>query len=374
MREEPDITELKKKLREKRKASKSKEPVAPKEETVEREKLEKRETTEESDVAIQENQLIDEPVIERYGEDDIESPEEFKQKDKRTEKPDSKVKVKKSKKKPRVKRKKLNINYLKVSLVLLTVLVIFFALYYLIGNKSDVKEIEIVGAEHLSTDEILSRSEIAKGDKMYLANLGKAEKNIALLPIVESIDVSRDFPNKIVMKVKERDVVAYVESKGKYYPVLESEQVLRGFDMVPTDAPIIHFFDGVEFEGIVKSLNQMNAQILSMISEIFYRPNKETNSRIQIYMNDGQEIIGDLHTIGDKINYYAGMKEEIGDKKGLIDLEVSNTFLPYNSGEATRIKQNIHNIPTQAPYLEDIEASLDRMKRSLEALKKEDEK
>lgn len=270
-------------------------------------------------------------------------------------------------------KKKRNINYKKWSIILFSATIIFLVASYLISSKSDVKEIVVNGNEHLSTEEILERSEIKEKDKMYLTSEGKAEQNISLLPIVESITVERDFPNTVNITVKEFDVVAYVESKGRYYPVLENEQILRGFDMTPTDAPIIHFFDGVEFEGMVKSLKQMNPQILAMISEIFYRPNEETNSRIQLYMNDGQEIVADYNTIGDKIDYYAGMKKEIGNKKGLIDLEVSNTFLPYSSEEVVRIKQSMRSVPRQVPYIEEIEASLEDIKRSLKALEIENE-
>ena len=270
-------------------------------------------------------------------------------------------------------KKKRNINYKKWSIILFSATIIFLVASYLISSKSDVKEIVVNGNEHLSTEEILERSEIKEKDKMYLTSEGKAEQNISLLPIVESITVERDFPNTVNITVKEFDVVAYVESKGRYYPVLENEQILRGFDMTPTDAPIIHFFDGVEFEGMVKSLKQMNPQILAMISEIFYRPNEETNSRIQLYMNDGQEIVADYNTIGDKIDYYAGMKKEIGNKKGLIDLEVSNTFLPYSSEEVVRIKQSMRSVPRQVPYLEEIEASLEDIKRSLKAFEIESE-
>lgn len=273
-------------------------------------------------------------------------------------------------KKPKEKR---NIDYKKWSIILFSATILFLATSYLISSKSDVKEIVVKGNEHLSTEEILERSEIKEKDKMYLTSEGKAEQNISLLPIVESITVKRDFPNTVNITVKEFDVVAYVESKGRYYPVLENEQVLRGFDMTPTDAPIIHFFDGSEFEGMVKSLKQMNPQILAMISEIFYRPNDETNSRIQLYMNDGQEIVADYNTIGEKIDYYAGMKKEIGNKKGLIDLEVSNTFLPYSSEEVVRIKQSMRSVPRQVPYLEEIEASLEDIKHSLNALKIENE-
>ena len=270
-------------------------------------------------------------------------------------------------------KKKRNINYKKWSIILFSATIIFLVASYLISSKSDVKEIVVNGNEHLSTEEILERSEIKEKDKMYLTSEGKAEQNISLLPIVESITVERDFPNTVNITVKEFEVVAYVESKGRYYPVLENVQILRGFDMTPTDAPIIHFFDGVEFEGMVKSLKQMNPQILAMISEIFYRPNEETNSRIQLYMNDGQEIVADYNTIGDKIDYYAGMKKEIGNKKGLIDLEVSNTFLPYSSEEVVRIKQSMRSVPRQVPYIEEIEASLEDIKRSLKALEIENE-
>lgn len=270
-------------------------------------------------------------------------------------------------------KKKRNIIYKKWSIILFSATILFLSTSYLISSKSDVKEIIVKGNEHLLTEEILERSGIKEKDKMYLTSEGKAEQNISLLPMVETITVERDFPNTVNITVKEFDVVAYVESKGRYYPVLENEKVLRGFDMTPTDAPIIHFFDGIEFEGMVKSLKQMNPQILAMISEIFYRPNDETNSRIQLYMNDGQEIVADYNTIGEKIDYYAGMKKEIGNKKGLIDLEVSNTFLPYSSDEVVRIKQSMRSVPRQVPYLEEIETSLENIKHSLKALKIENE-
>ena len=67
------------------------------------------------------------------------------------------------------------------------------------------------------------------------------------------------------------------------------------------------------------------------------------------------------------------MKKEIGNKKGLIDLEVSNTFLPYSSEEVVRIKRSMRSVPRQVPYLEEIEASLEDIKRSLKALEIESE-
>lgn len=401
MKDEPNIDELKKKLR------KNKNEDTPK--TEQKKEIKETESIHSSDnhapIQQEENdhEELDGCVIEHYKDNDDKEEQKENKKDTESEatstKDDSdsielnetqdKIEVteltslepieseEKSDSEPenieKKPKKKRNINYKKWSIILFSATIIFLVASYLISSKSDVKEIVVNGNEHLSTEEILERSEIKEKDKMYLTSEGKAEQNILLLPIVESITVERDFPNTVNITVKEFDVVAYVESKGRYYPVLENEQILRGFDMTPTDAPIIHFFDGVEFEGMVKSLKQMNPQILAMISEIFYRPNEETNSRIQLYMNDGQEIVADYNTIGDKIDYYAGMKKEIGNKKGLIDLEVSNTFLPYSSEEVVRIKQSMRSVPRQVPYIEEIEASLEDIKRSLKALEIENE-
>lgn len=401
MKDEPNIDELKKKLRKNKNEDTSK--------TEQKKEIKETESIHSSDdhapIQQEENDYeeLDGCVIEHYTDNDDEKGQKENKKDTESEetstKDDSdsielnetqdKIEVteltslepseseEKSDSEPenieKKPKKKRNINYKKWSIILFSATIIFLVASYLISSKSDVKEIVVNGNEHLSTEEILERSEIKKKDKMYLTSEGKAEQNISLLPIVESITVERDFPNTVNITVKEFEVVAYVESKGRYYPVLENVQILRGFDMTPTDAPIIHFFDGVEFEGMVKSLNQMNPQILAMISEIFYRPNEETNARIQLYMNDGQEIIADYNTIGDKIDYYAGMKKEIGNKKGLIDLEVSNTFLPYSSEEVVRIKRSMRSVPRQVPYLEEIEASLEDIKRSLKAFEIESE-
>lgn len=401
MKDEPNIDELKKKLRKNKNEDTSK--------TEQKKEIKETESIHSSDdhapIQQEENdhEELDGCVIEHYTDNDDEKGQKENKKDTESEetstKDDSdsielnetqdKIEVteltslapseseEKSDSEPenieKKPKKKRNINYKKWSIILFSATIIFLVASYLISSKSDVKEIVVNGNEHLSTEEILERSEIKEKDKMYLTSEGKAEQNISLLPIVESITVERDFPNTVNITVKEFEVVAYVESKGRYYPVLENVQILRGFDMTPTDAPIIHFFDGVEFEGMVKSLNQMNPQILAMISEIFYRPNEETNARIQLYMNDGQEIIADYNTIGDKIDYYAGMKKEIGNKKGLIDLEVSNTFLPYSSEEVVRIKRSMRSVPRQVPYLEEIEASLEDIKRSLKAFEIESE-
>lgn len=371
MKDDFNIDELKKKLKKDRKESLTKETTKSEEEkvptlTTEKEVLDliKKESSEKN------NDSLDETLIENYRDEEkdalnieYDSDEDENKVDEKENKNKFKEKLK-SIKKPKVKLP--NINYLKLFLIILLLAVISVLSIYLISSWSAVKEIEVNGNVNLEKEEILERSGIKEGNKMYLLQTNKAEENIKVLPIVEKINVEREWPNKVVIDVEEYEIVGFVESHRNYYPVLENKRVLRGFHMAPENAPIIHFFEGKEFDGLVDSLNDVNPEILRTISEIYYRPHDESYKRIQVLMNNGQEIIADYTTFGKKINYFEGMSNAIGDKSGVIDLEVSNAFIPYSTDEARRVKRDMSRIPKHAPYLEEIDENLESIKKALD--------
>lgn len=366
MKDDFNVDELKKKLKKDRKENPTKATPKSDEEkvptlTTEKEVLNliKKESSEKN------NDSLDETLIEDYRDEEKYALNIEYDTDEAENKEESKFKDKlKSIKRPKFKLP--NINYLKLFLIILLLSVISILSVYLISSWSAVKEIEVNGNVNLEKEEILERSGIKEGDKMYLMQTNKAEENIKVLPIVEKINIEREWPNKVIIDVEEYEIVGFVESHRNYYPVLENKRVLRGFHMAPENAPIIHFFEGKEFDGLVDSLNDVNPEILRTISEIYYRPYEESNTRIQVLMNNGQEIIADYTTFGEKINYFEGMRNAIGDKSGIIDLEVSNAFIPYSTEEARRVKRDMSRIPKHAPYLEEIDENLESIKKALD--------
>lgn len=252
-------------------------------------------------------------------------------------------------------------------------LVILFAgvlLWYVFSSASNVKEVNISGNSLISDEELSERLQFGTGDKMFSANTGRAEENIELLPAIEEVTIGRDWWNGIEVNVQEFRPLAYVSKEGSYYPVLENRRVLRGYPGIPNDAPILHYFEGEEFDTLVNNLNEIEPAILEGISEIYYRPSDSSSTRIHMFMNDGQEVVADYRTVADKMNYYIGIRNEIGDEgtKGVIDLEIGSSFLPYDSEEAREIKQGIYKEPVQAGYIEDVSGSLAEVKDVLRNL------
>jgi cell division protein FtsQ len=271
-------------------------------------------------------------------------------------------------KKQRRKRPRLKFTRTHFYLMLLMLLVSLVGLliWYVASSASEVKNIEISGNQLISDEEVEERLQFGTGDRMFSANLSRATENIAMLPAVEEVEIEREWWNTINVSVTEYQAVGYVANNSDYYPVLENAQVLRGYPSTPGSAPILHYFEGREFDRMVESLNDIEPDIREGISEIYYRPSENSSTRIHMFMNDGQEIVADYRTINEKMNYYLSMREEIGDpQSGLIDLEIGSSFLPYGSDEAMEVKAGIYEAPVQAPYIEEVNQALGDVKESL---------
>lgn len=264
----------------------------------------------------------------------------------------------------------------KYILIPAVILFLLFAglIWYVSTDASNLKEIEISGNNIITEEEIKSRLDFASGDKMYSIDIGTAEENISLLPIIVDVNVERNWWNGVTVSVSEHQVVGYIENEGGYNPVLENARILRGYQVSPVNGPLIYFFEGEEMDDLVDNLNEIEPEIRQGISEVYFRPTENSLGRIHLLMNDGQEVVADYRDFGEKMNHYIGMKEEIGDDtEGIIDIEIGSSFLPYNTNEARQIKNGIYNSPEATGYVNEVNTSLNNVKDTLNQFEESEE-
>lgn len=311
--------------------------------------------------------------IEHYN--DFEDDEEKKPQNTEKKQPDNNQNVKggnkksqskKTKKKKQKKKFKFKRIHMYIGLVVLLILILATLLWYVFSDASDVKEITFEGNSLVTEAELEERIGFSTGDKMFSISMNGAEDNIELLPVIEEVSVERNWPNGVTVNVNEFKAIAYINSEDLYFPVLENSRIQRGYPSVPRNAPLIYNFEGEEFDALVSALNEIEVDILESMSEIYFRPTENSMRRIHVFMNDGQEIVADYETFSDKMNYYIGIRQEIGDETGgIIDMEVGTSYLPYDSADAREIKENIYSEPTQVGYIEDINQALDGVRTTL---------
>ncbi len=78
----------------------------------------------------------------------------------------------------------------------------------------DVDEITVVGAGHLTPDDIREASGVDRGAPILLADLAAAAADVEALPWVASADITRDLPGRVHIEVREREPVAVLSGDG----------------------------------------------------------------------------------------------------------------------------------------------------------------
>lgn len=103
-----------------------------------------------------------------------------------------------------------------------------------------IDTIQVVGSSRYTQQEIVADSGIKAGENLFLAKTGDAEKNLEQkLPYVGKATVSRRFPAKIVIDVREAPVSGAVSHEGKYVLIAADGKALEFVDTPPKSCPVI---------------------------------------------------------------------------------------------------------------------------------------
>lgn len=243
-----------------------------------------------------------------------------------------------TKKQAKILRKKKKIKRI-IKLITLLMIIIGGVVFALVSPIFNIKEINVVKNEQISSDTIVSLSQLKTGQNIFKYSSKKVEKEIKTNPYIESVNIKRKFPDKIEITVTERQKnynieflngYAYINNQG--YILEISEQRL--------ELPIIQGIS-TEEEKIVEG-NRLNEQDLSRLEIVIqimkicetYDLNKKVSkidisdkNNYVIYMEEEKKTvyIGDESNLSNKMLYIPTILEENKGKEGRIYIEKDAT-------------------------------------------------
>jgi cell division protein FtsQ len=220
----------------------------------------------------------------------------------------------------------------------LIVYISFFFLFilcvlYFQSPLSNVRHIEVKGNEHLPAGQIIALSGITKRTSFWKVKEDEVKQNLEKHPEVKSVSVEKHFPNTIIIRVNEWRRIAYIYDGQTFFPLLENGYLLKKHTSktAPSDAPIlVNWKKGEDIQEMTGQLAQLSPSVLNAISEIHYTPNNDDPDHVTVYMNDGFEVSASIHNFAEKMSLYPAIVRQLDPNvKGVIHLEVSNYFTPY---------------------------------------------
>ncbi|MBD8031654.1 MULTISPECIES: cell division protein FtsQ/DivIB [Solibacillus] len=231
------------------------------------------------------------------------------------------------------RRRRTNLKFL--ALVTVFLFIIMILLYFQLPY-SDIKKINIKGAQLKEDTFYIEQSNLNVDDSLWGFKIPDVQELIAQHEWVKSVEVRRKFLNEIEITVEEWQKVAYISKDGEFHPMLDNGVVFNEpNEIVPIDAPIfLKFEDESLRKKLLKELAKLKPEVLSLISQINANPSEADPYSITLYMNDGYEVRADANTLAEKLNYYpsivAQIENEEAFEKGVVDIEVGSYYRPFS--------------------------------------------
>lgn len=241
--------------------------------------------------------------------------------------------------------------------------IIILILIYMFTPLSKISSVEISGNDNTSKNQINKAINVKDNSRMYTYSTTNAQNKLEESTLIKNAEVKKHFPNKLTVKVSEKQIVGLTKKKDKYVPVLEDGTELEDYDGNATDnGPILEGFEKDKKEKIIQALSEMPAKVRGMIAEIKFDSQENAQNQIKLFTTDDIQILGNLNTIGKKMKYYPQMsqsleRDESGElkKAGYIDLSVGASFIPYSGGSTTKSSsdQNVDKGTTEEDKAKD---------------------
>lgn len=243
------------------------------------------------------------------------------------------------------KRRKRRSNFKFLALVTAFLLIIIILLYFQLPY-SDIKKIEVNGAQLKEATFYIEQSKLNIDDPLWGFKISEVEQAIAEHEWVKSVHVKRKFLNHVEINIDEWQKVAYISKDGEFYPMLDNGIIFNEPNaIVPIDAPIfLKFEDEPIRKKLLKQLALLKPEVLSLISQINANPTNADPYSITLYMNDGYEVRADANTLAEKLNYYPSIIAQIENnetfEKGIVDIEVGSYYRPYSDEYTLLIEED----------------------------------
>ncbi|MFM0773765.1 cell division protein FtsQ/DivIB [Streptococcus suis] len=213
-----------------------------------------------------------------------------------------------------------------VPVLVASLLLAALALYF-ISPTSKKKQIEVVGNERLTAEQVENYSLISPDDYIvtialhadaYAKNIKKNSSS------VETATIKVQFPATFTIQIKEYAIIGYIQQQSQWYPVLSSGEVggeSISQDSLPEGYPTINLSDKELIKELAIELGKIDTGIRSAIQTINLTPSKVTADLLTLNMADGNTVLVPLSEISQKLPYYTKIAAEV-TVPTTIDMEV----------------------------------------------------
>ncbi|KQY64812.1 cell division protein FtsQ [Nocardioides sp. Root151] len=186
-------------------------------------------------------------------------------------------------------RRWLRLRLVVISAVLALALVVGVWLVYF-SSVLAVKGVDVEGNKLLTEEQVLAAADVRSGEPLARADMGAIKDRLEDLPAVASADVSREWPDRILVRVTERVAVAVVERGGTYRGIDATGFAFRSYPKMPGNLPRLKVDDDTVDEAVAEGANVLASLPTTIARKVDY-VELHTVDQISLKLRDGRTIV-----------------------------------------------------------------------------------
>ncbi len=219
-----------------------------------------------------------------------------------------------------MKRKNRKFNFKKILIFFVLIIIVALFVRYLFNIR--VKNIIILNNAYYTDENIIEMAGLGTYPKLFKVRKSKIRKNLLSLKLIEDVNISVSFSGIVKIDVKEKKILYYDRSNDTYALSDGKKYELKSIYGVPT---LINYVPTDIEEKFIKAFKNIDSDIIYMISEIEYNKSDYDPERFVLTMNDGNQVYININRL-ELLNKYIEIKQEIGNKNGILYLDSGNYF------------------------------------------------
>lgn len=152
-----------------------------------------------------------------------------------------------------------------------------------------VKGVDVEGNSLLSHEQVMAAADIATGVPLARADISAIRGRVEDLPAVKSADVSREWPDRILVRVQERVALAVVERGGTFRGIDSTGFAFRSYSSAPPKLPRIKIGEDTADEAVAEGAAVVAALPRRIARKVEY-VQLRTVDQISLELRDGRTI------------------------------------------------------------------------------------
>ena len=229
--------------------------------------------------------------------------------------------------------------YQRLGLLILLFLIPLLVTLYYISPLNALEKLTVTGNKNVATDVIIKDSKLTLNENLWHQYFNRDQAAAAIKqesPRIKNVKITLTHFNQLDIAITEHSEVAMLVKGKSYFPILENGVIVEEGMKEPAADKLIfeNFSDKQQILDTLKAYQSLSPEIQERVSQVKYAPSKSNDQLLNVYMNDGNQVIVNISNMASQMKYYPQVVKEM-DEKGIVDMEVGIFAYPYPDSKDT---------------------------------------